>query len=50
MHYQQCLPHWVKLNQINQYMRGERITTTKDGVEFFDSEIENYFIHVQMVF
>jgi hypothetical protein len=27
-HYQLCLPHPVKPNWINQYMRGERITTT----------------------
>jgi hypothetical protein len=40
----------MKPNQINQYVRVERITTTKDGIESFDSQINDYFTLVQMVF
>jgi len=49
VHYQQCLPHLVKLNQINQYVRGEQITTTKDGAKSFNSEIDDYLTRVHMV-
>ncbi len=31
-------------------MKGERITTTKDGVESFNNEIDNYLTPTQMVF
>jgi hypothetical protein len=34
----------VKLDQINQYLRGEQITTTKDGVKSSNNEIDDYFI------
>jgi hypothetical protein len=40
----------VKPNWINHYVRGERLTTTKDGLESFDNEINNYFTLAQMVF
>jgi hypothetical protein len=49
-HYQQCLSHLVKPNQINQYVRGEQIITTKDGVEFSNNEIDDYLTLVHMVF
>ncbi len=31
-------------------MRDERITTTKDGLESFDNEIDDYLTLAQMVF
>jgi hypothetical protein len=40
----------MKPNWINQYMKGERITTTKDGVKSSNSEINNYLTPTQMVF
>jgi hypothetical protein len=39
----------VKFNRINQYVRGEQITTTKDGAKSFDNEINDYIIPTQMV-
>jgi hypothetical protein len=40
----------MKLNQINQYVKGERITTTKDGAESFDSKIDEHLTLAHMVF
>jgi hypothetical protein len=44
-HYQQCFLHVMKFNQIYQYMKGEWITTTKDGIEFSNNEI-NFILKV----
>jgi len=49
-HYQQCLPHFVKPNWINQYVKGEQITTTKDGAKSFSNKIKDYLAIGQMVF
>jgi len=50
VHYHQCLPNPVTPNQINQSVKGERITTTKDGTKSSDSERNNYFTLTHMVF
>jgi hypothetical protein len=49
VHYELCLPHLVKPNQINRYVRGKRITITKDGAKSSNSEIEDYFTPTHMV-
>ncbi len=49
VHYQQCFPHPMKPNWINRYVRGEWITTTKDGTKSFDNEIDDYFTPTHMV-
>ncbi len=35
------LPHPLRGDQIDKYMKGEHITTNKEGVESSDSEIDN---------
>ncbi len=50
IHYQQCMPHHVKIDQTDKYFWRQQITCTKEGVESSDIEIDDFLILALLIF
>ncbi len=50
IHYEQCLPHPMNIEQTSKYFRKQQITHTKEVVKSSNNEIDNFFTTSHLIY